>query len=93
MARAGGVGTRGMGRAEVKGKEEGNDLIGKIKRAAITAISLFAGLKTALWAVAYFTSSVLTPQTAHTNPVKLFYFRQWCLFVLLVLNHKPPWCG
>jgi hypothetical protein len=45
MVRAGGVGTRGMGkrgRAEDKGKGEDDELIGIIKRVAISTSSLFA---------------------------------------------------
>ena len=45
VVRAGGVRTRGMGkrgRAEDKGKGEDDELIGIIKKAAISASSLFA---------------------------------------------------
>jgi hypothetical protein len=45
MVRAGGVGTRGMGkrgRAKDKGKREDDELIGIIQRAAISTSSLFA---------------------------------------------------
>ena len=48
MVRAGGVGTRGVGkrgRAEDKGKEEEDDLKGKIKGVAIATPPVFAGLK------------------------------------------------
>jgi hypothetical protein len=49
MVRAGGVGSRGVGkreRAEEKGKEKDDDLEGKTKGAVIAASSLFVGLKT-----------------------------------------------